>query len=275
MRPEDFDGCLKTRMGAAFPGSRAVFRGQDLHADLKDMDWLELYVFGITGRRPTPAQSRLLQAIWAYTSYPDARLWNNRVAALAGSARSTPALGLSAALAVSEAVIYGGQAGLRAFDFLLRAKEMVDRGLSLPDMVEAERRVRRIYGYGRPIDSTDERNAWMLTLAGELGLDRGPHLALAFGVETALLAGGRPLRMNYAALAAALLADLGFSRAEFQLFWAPVFLAGMPPCYLEAAERPEGLTFPLACGTIHYEGMPDRRWPHAQGPRATKPEPNL
>ena len=44
-------GRLKTRMGAFFAGSRAVFRGHDLHADLRDMDWVELYLFGITGRR--------------------------------------------------------------------------------------------------------------------------------------------------------------------------------------------------------------------------------
>jgi hypothetical protein len=252
---------MKTRMGIAYPGSHALFRGHDLHAELRDMDWLDLYVFGITGRRHTPAQSRLLRAIWVHTSYPDARLWNNRVAALAGGARSTPALGLAAALAVSEAVIYGGQAGARAFDFLLRARALVEAGHDPGAVVETELRSRRIYGYGRPIDSVDERNAWMLALAEELKLDGGPHLALAMAVEKSLLAGNPALRMNYAALAAALLADLGFSRIEFQLFWTPVFLAGMPPCYLEATERPEGLTFPLACASIRYEGPPDRRWP--------------
>src|SRR5436309_888547 len=98
-RLRDNAGRLRTRMGAAFVGQRAVFRGHDLHADLRDMDWLELYLFGITGRRFTRAQIELLQATWVYTSYPDARLWNNRVAALAGSARSTPALGIGAAIA--------------------------------------------------------------------------------------------------------------------------------------------------------------------------------
>ena len=44
-----------------------------------------------------------MHALWVNTSYPDARIWNNRVAALAGSARSTGNLGVSAALAVSEA----------------------------------------------------------------------------------------------------------------------------------------------------------------------------
>lgn len=251
---------LKTRMGAAFPGDRAVFRGHDLHADLRDMDWLELYVFGITGRRHTAQQLRLLHAIWTYTSYPDARLWNNRVAALAGASRSTAALALSASLAVSEAVIYGGQAGLRAFDFLVRARAGVASGRALPDIVADELQARRIYGYGRPINSTDERLPWMSALAAETGLDQGPHLVLAFEVEALLLATGKPLRMNYAAMAAALIADLGFSSAEFQLFWAPVFLAGVPPCYLEASSRDEGLTFPLACMTIRYVGIPSRRW---------------
>ncbi|HEY4542485.1 MAG TPA: hypothetical protein VIG66_08960, partial [Noviherbaspirillum sp.] len=81
-------GAIKSRMGAFFPGSHVVFRGQNLHIDLKNMDWVELYVFGITGRRFTPEQLRLMHSIWTYTSYPDVRLWNNRVAALAGSTRS-------------------------------------------------------------------------------------------------------------------------------------------------------------------------------------------
>src|SRR5437899_2981488 len=106
-------GRLRTRVGGAFVGERVVFRGHDLHADLRALDWLELYVFGITGRRFTPPQLELLHAIWVYTSYPDARIWNNRVAALAGSARSTPALGMAAAIAVSEASLYGGLPAVR------------------------------------------------------------------------------------------------------------------------------------------------------------------
>ena len=92
---EQHVGVLATKMGAFFPGERVVFRGQDLHASLKDMDWLELYLFGFTGRRFTPQQMKVFHALWSYTSYPDARLWNNRVAALAGTARSTGTLGIT------------------------------------------------------------------------------------------------------------------------------------------------------------------------------------
>ncbi|HEV7915059.1 MAG TPA: hypothetical protein VGP22_14930 [Albitalea sp.] len=172
-------GRLKSRMGQAFVGSRTVFRGHDLHADLGRMDWVELYVFGITGRRFSAAQLRLLHAMWVYTSYPDARLWNNRVAALAGSARSTPALGISAALGMSEAVVYGGHPFVRAIAFLIDARRRVVAGESASRIVELELAQRRIFGFGRPINAIDERLPWLLALARELDLDRGPHLALA------------------------------------------------------------------------------------------------
>jgi len=254
-------GRLATRMGAVFPGERAVFRGHDLHASLKDMDWLEIYLFGITGRRFTPQQMRVLHAIWSYTSYPDARLWNNRVAALAGAARSTGSLGIAAALAVSEAQIYGGGVVLRASEFLARAEAKVEGGADLEALVRAEIKQRRgIAGYGRPITSGDERIAPMMVLVREQGLDGGPHLRLAFEVEKILLAGRWRLHMNYAALVASLAADFGLSPYEYYFFVIPAFLAGMPPCYLEAAEKPEGLLFPLPCRMLSYEGVGRRRW---------------
>jgi citrate synthase len=254
---------LKTRMGACFPGSRAVFRGHDLHAELGGMGWVELYLFGITGRRFTPEQMRLLHAVWVYTSYPDARIWNNRVAALAGSARSTPTLALSAALAVTDATLYGGHPVVRAFGFFVQAQRQVEEGAQLAEVVHTEVQSRRIYGYGRPISSADERLPWLLALARELNLDQGPHLQLAFEVEGVLLSDNKVLRMNYAGLVAALAADLGFSLKEFHLFMFLGCMAGMPPCYVESAQRPEGTLFPLSCAHIQYEGPPKREWRQA------------
>ena len=257
---------LETHMGKCFVGSRAVFRGHDLHADLGGMDWIELFVFGITGRRFGPEQLKLLHAMWVQTSYPDARIWNNRVAALAGSTRSTPALGMSAALAVSEATIYGGHPFVSAIDFLIRARQAVEQGATINEVVECELEQRRIYGYGRPLACADERLPWLTTLAGELGLDGGPHLRLANDVERLLVARDSRLRMNYAALTAALAADLGLSPGEFHHFQVPVFLAGMPPCFIEAAERPPGTVFPMSCAHIAYEGPGWRKWPAFESP---------
>jgi hypothetical protein len=255
-------GRIATRMGAVFLGSHTMFRGKNLHAELGDASWLDLYLFGITARRFSENRLRMLEAIWTYTSYPDARIWNNRVAALAGTARSTGGLGLSAALAVSEADIYGLGPGTHAIDFLIRARAAIDAGGSLEKIVTQELALRRsIGGYGRPISSLpDERIAPLMKLAESLGLHDGPHVRLAFEVERFLLGGRYRMRMNYASLIAGLSADIGLTAREHYFFLFPLFLAGMVPCYLEAAERPEGTFLPLPCEGVAYEGAPKRKW---------------
>jgi citrate synthase len=250
-------------MGACFPGERTVFRGHDLHADLKDMDWVELYTFGITGRRFSPVQIKILHALWTYTSYPDARLWNNRVAALAGSARSTGALGIAAGIAVSEASIYGWQPEMAAADFLVRARRSIDAGKSVQEVLQLElQQQRRILGYGRPVATLDmdERIAAILTLMERENVEQGPYLKLAFEIEKGLFALGRQLPMTYATMIVAIPLDMGFSPRECYMFVLPSFQAGMPPCYMEAIERPEGATFALRCSQVHYQGPARRRW---------------
>jgi citrate synthase len=255
---------MATQMGQAFVGSRAVFRGQDLHAELRHLDWMALYVLGITGRHHTAAQVQLLHALWVCTSYPDARIWNNRTAALAGSARSTPGLGIAAALAMSEATIYGGHPYVSSIDFFIRARAHDLQGGALTDFVQAELARGRIYGYGRPIAAIDERLPWVLSIARELQLDGGPHLRIALEVECQLVEGNPKLRMNYAALMSALCADLGFSTIEMHHFQVPVFMAGMSPCFIEAADKAPGTVFPMSCAHIAYEGPARRRWPTAE-----------
>ncbi|MDB5050884.1 MAG: Citryl-CoA lyase [Fibrobacteres bacterium] len=264
-------GRLKSRMGACFVGSHAVFRGKDLHAELGDAKWIDLYLFGITGRRFPEAQLRLLEALWSYTSYPDARIWNNRVAALAGSSRSTGNLGVSAGLALSEASIYGRGIDIRAIDFLIRTRAVLAAGGELEPWVGKELSARRsLAGYGRPIASGDERIQPIMKLARSLGLADGPHLELAFAIEKALLSGRFRMHMNYGGVVAALAADMGLSPREYYLFMYPAFLAGMLPCYIEASENPEGTLLPLACDHVGYLGAPKRKWekrPQAAEPR--------
>lgn len=255
-------GRIRSRMGRFFPGERVVFRGRNLHRDLKGIDWLELYLFGITGRRFTPEQVRLLHMMWVHTSYPDARIWNNRVVALAGSARSTSSLALSAGLAVSEARIYGRAAGFETISFLIETRRRMEMGESLSDCVQSQLAAYgRICGYGRPIINGDERIAPTKAAAAELGLDKGPHLSLIFELQDYLAESGSSIKMNYGAIGAALGADLGLSPGEYTTFMFPAFLAGMPPCYIEAGENPEGTLFPIPCDGIQYEGRDKRSWP--------------
>ncbi|HYD62952.1 MAG TPA: hypothetical protein VEC35_21545 [Noviherbaspirillum sp.] len=259
-----YEGPMRTKVGACFPGERTVFRGYDLHHEFRDAEWIDLYVFSITGRRLTPAQLDVLQGVWVYTSYPDPRLWNNRVAAMAGAARGTGAQALGAAVAASEAAIYGRQPEISVADFLTRALKRTQAGDKLEDVIRDElKRHKRLLGYGRPVATldVDERIPVTLDLMKRQGIEVGPHLKLAFEVESVLSAvAGRALPMTYSAMVVAIPLDMGFSPLECYLYMQPCFIAGMIPCYLEALERPPGATFVLRCDRLQYEGPEQRRW---------------
>lgn len=256
------EGRLTTRMGAAFPGEgRVVFRGKDLHADLADLDWMELYLYSITGRRFNETQIKVLNGLWKTTSYPEPRLWNNRVCALAGTSRSTGVLAITAGMAISEAGIYGRRASIRAIDFLVRTKKALDQGADLLDCIKKElERHRNIYGYGRPVTREDERIPHLLDLIKGTGLEQGPYVRLVFEIERLLLEGRWRMHMNFSALASAIACEVGLSPWEYYLFMIPCFVAGMLPCFIDAVEKPEGSFFPLSCERLRYEGTPRRSW---------------
>lgn len=251
-----------TDMGAWFPGERVVFRGKDLFQELGDSSWMGLLLYGITGREFNEKQIHLLERMWTIcSSYPDPRLWNNRVAALAGSVRSTSVLGISAATAVSEASIYGRQPDTRTIDFLFRANRRLESGDTLEEIVRSElKKHKNIFGYGRPIVRTDERIAPLMSLANQLGLANGEFVKLSFSIEKVLLEGRWRMHMNIAAVAAGLAADQGLSTREYYQYLILCFSAGMTACNVDTNIKPEGSLFPLRCSRICYGGTPSRNW---------------
>ncbi len=100
-----------------------------------------------------------------------------------------------------------------------------------------------------------------MTLARTLGLADGPHVRLAHDIERFLLDSRLRMTMNFGALAAALTADVGLSPREHYMYTFGAFLGGMPPCYLDALERPAGTFLPLPCDGVAYDGAPKRDWP--------------
>ncbi|WP_459868238.1 citrate synthase family protein [Endothiovibrio diazotrophicus] len=263
-----YEGRWRTDMGKWFPGERVVLRGRDLLHDLRDMRWMELLLFGITGRHFSAEQIRLFEGIWSLSvSYPDPRIWPNRIAALAATARSTATLGVSSALAISEGELFGHRSNIRTIDFLIRARQEVDAGTDLDRLVRGElKRHRWIPGFGRPIVRTDERIGPLMEFARDLGFGDGPHTALAFRIEEILKQRRYPMRMNIGALDAALAADQGLSSEEYHRYFMLSFSAGMVPCFIDADRKPEGAFFPLRCASLVYEGeSAERRWGEEEG----------
>ena len=127
--------------------------------------------------------------------------------------------------------------------------------------MRAELKVRRgIGGYGRPLVSSDERIEPLMAIVREQNLENGCYLKLAFAVEDILKNGRWRWQMNFAGLSAALSVDFGMSPREYYLGAMPVFLAGMPPGYIEAVAKPAGTLVPLPCRVLEYHGVARRRW---------------
>jgi len=251
-----------TAMGAWYPGEKVIFRNHDLFNELNEISWMELMLYGITGRRFNQQQIELFNRMWVLcTSYPDPRIWNNRIAALAGTVRSTCSLAIGAATAISEATIYGRRPDIRAIDFLQKTQTKLENGEDLDDLVVAEiKKYRGIAGYGRPIINADERIAPITNEMEKLGFKDGTYIKLAFSVEKSLQKTPWPLAMNVGAVLAALAADQGLTPKQHYQFMTLCFSAGMFPCYIDALNNPEGSFFPLRCERIQYEGKPKRKW---------------
>lgn len=251
---------LVTRIGKAFLTERVVMHGKDLHHELDHLEWLHLYLYAILGRDPGKNVANMLNCYWVGSSYPDPSIWPNHVAALAGSVRTTPSLGMMAGLSISEASIYGRRPEVRALDFFYRAAQWCDEGGKLEEFADREKSLGRIlYGYGRPLAKTDERIAFTLDKAKEYGFSEGRHLKMAFAVYEHVNR-EHGYSMNVAAVHAALAADMGFSCEEYQLLLSPGFVTGMAPCFKDAKARPEGSFFPIRCESIVYHGVGKRNW---------------
>lgn len=252
-----------TSMGAWFGGDRVIFRGKNLFTDLFDKSWMEVLLYGITGREFNENQMRLWNSLWVLcASFPEPRIWNNRIASITGTAKSTGSLALSATTAVSEATIYGKQADYAAFEFITRANDLVKKGETLGSILDREMKAKRVIppGFGRPMISVDERIPPVIRLAEELGFDDGAHFKLAVELDKLLVEKRKRLRLNIAGLAAALAADQGLSQREYYYYVILAFTAGNLLCYQDTMDRTAGVFFPLRCERIAYQGKPHRKW---------------
>ena len=259
---EKFEDNWQTSIGGWFPSDKVILRGKDVFTELNDKPWMEYLLYAATGKE-SPKIARLMEAMWVIcTSFPDPRIWNNRVSALAGTARSTGALAAAASVAVTEATIYGLKPIKGATDFLYRADQLLAEGESLEQIVKAEiKQFRSVFGYGRPIVGADERVKPMMDFARSIGCGNGKLVKLAFEIEEYLSGTRLKYKINIAAVCAALLADEGLSPMDFYHMATLAFTAGAMPCFIDTCNQQEGCFLPLRTSRLKYTGVEQvKKW---------------
>lgn len=252
----------ESSVGAAYPGNGAEFRGYDMLEEFKHWNWLSTFYFATSGRKLSSNAEKFINAVYCMCfSYPDVRIWNNGIAAMAASTRSTAQLGICGGNAISEANFYGGRPVMKAVDFILRAKEKFESGSSMQEIYTEEKSRRKyIYGYGRPIVSHDERVPPAISLMKELGLFDRSHVRFATEFDDYLQTQDSEIRLNICGVFAAFCADEGMEPREAYYLLVVCYSIGMLACYVDALDKPEGHLFPFRCDSIRYSGNQVRDW---------------
>lgn len=264
-----------TETGGWFAGERVVMHGKNILSHMSGCTWMEMILFAVTKRVPDKKQAQFLDAVLAMSGcIPDPRLWNNRVSALAGTSRSTSALGASAGMAMSDAIIFGFQPMVAAFTMLesLSHLDEADRHIQIEERLKVRnnvigkpgqgkgRAVARVAGYGRPVASGDERIPPLMEIAEKYDCHDKAAVSLAFEIEQYLQENGHGLRLNTGGLIAAFCLDQKLTQQQFYYYISHCFCVSLLACHADASEHAEGAFFPLRCDQINYIGPPERQW---------------
>ena len=244
-------------------GGESLLHGYSIQRELVGkLSWMQSMIFSATGKVPPENHAHLIEAMFIVTSYPDPRLWCNRVAALAGTARVPAMSALSVGIASSEARLYNGQATYAATSIIKKAKLILDDGgeEALENyIISTLKRDRHIPGFGRPLTSKEERIEPVEIEAKKLGVEAGDYLATMRLIEGALRR--FRLTLNYAGYAGARLLDMGFNQNEILVIITLCLYNGMIPCYLDSYKNDPNTFLPIACEDILYEGVEERELP--------------
>jgi citrate synthase len=254
-------GSPVSHISQAYP-DRVEVRGRDLTGDLMGrLSFTEYFHLLLTGREATEDQrvflDLLLVSIAEHGMMPTNVAARMTLAADPGSLQGAVAAGI---LGAGPVVLGTSEECARLLE---QAQKQVAGGAE-PATVAAEiaRAIQasgdKVPGFGHPVHRTsDPRAERIIDLADERSVS-GPHVLLALALRDAVAeAWGKPLTMNVSMPIAAVMLDLGYSRAHVKAVPILARTAGLLAHLAEEQENPIG--FLLAAGAeeaVTYEPPP-------------------
>ena len=258
-------GVIRSRNGGWIMGSGVFCHGFNMMEDLVGkVSYGQFVVLNATGRLPEKRLGDWVEATYLCMSWPDPRIWCNQVGALAGSLRTSVIAATAAGVQTAFSRIYGPNTLIEGVRFIQRALEKHQGGASIEEIIGQEDALPGgkpvIMGFARPVAKGDERIVALERVAAELGFSHGPHLRLAYEIESWLMA-RYDEGLNLTGYMAAFLADQGFGPDDSCRLCAAIVASGVTACYADTAGRPPESFFPLRCDDIDYQGKPPRPVP--------------
>jgi hypothetical protein len=256
---------IHTRVAKHLWGENLFFGHRTLADLLGHETTTGIAAIAVSGKRPTEAQRRVLDAMGIIGTSADPHIWPLKTTRLVSSYGSVMA-GYCAGQLTSEGERIGHWVCGYAASVLAELREAVGDRLDDPEVVTqamkalVERRG-RVIGFGVPLRKSDERMDALRAYAARTGLDRGTHWrlheALAAHVEA------RGIARNIAIGIAAVFLDLGYTPLQTSFLWHVLSQNVYAANAFEAAQQSAPEMQKLADEHIDYIGPARRESPRA------------
>jgi len=253
---------IKSSVGGWRIGKGVNSHGYDLLKDLVGKhSFFEVLILHATGRLPENNFHIFVENVHLAMSYPDHRIWCNRIASLGATSGLEPCSSTLLGTMAQDSTGYGVGTLTACGQFLIKINE----GLShrtLKDLLETEIKKTRgkpkIIGYSRPIANGDERIAALKQVAVEQSLKTGKYEKLAFDIDH-YLTGNYNESINFSAYVSAVMLDNGYTCDEIERIYTFVVALGALACYRDYSSQ-DSLAFkPLKITDLEYTGKQPRR----------------
>jgi citrate synthase len=259
---DSYRGKIRSKKGGWIIGQSVQSHGFDLTEELVGKySYMQVIMLNATGRMPDKRLADWIEAVHICLSWPDPRIWCNRIGALGGTVGLTPITATAAGLMASDSRSYGGRTLVEGLNLIQRTKKAIDNGAPIESFIDGELRKHggkpHLMGYSRPIAKGDERIPAMERVTKHLGFKVGAHLKLAYQIEN-ILSQRFDEKMNINGYISGFLADQGYTPEEVHQIFSVMVFSGITACYVDTIARPRGTFAPLGVEDAVYMGKPAR-----------------
>ena len=224
----------------------------------------QVMIMNVTGRLPERRLADLVEGLFICSSWPDARIWCNKMGAFSAATRTSPTAAVAAGGLAGDSRLYGSGTGRAINDFAELANFHVRKqGMPVADFVDRyayKNGKLQAPGFARPLAKGDERIPALRNYASSLGFEPGPYEDLANRIEDCLSQRDGE-GMNSAGYFVCFMKDRGFSVEHIMGIAAWSIATGVYASYFEYIDQDPDVFLPLKVADIDYIGPPRRSTP--------------
>ncbi len=262
---EQARGKVISKKGGWRIGDGVKSHGFDLLREfVGNYSYMQLVILNATGKMPSKELATWVEAVYCCLSWPDPRIWCNRIGALGATVDTTVVSAVSAGLMAADSKYYGMGTLPEGVEFIQRAKKFVDEGGDVEGFVDCELKKYAgkpfFMGYARPLAKGDERIDAMEAVALELGFKSGVHMDIAKKIESTLHKRFDET-MNINGYMSAFLSDQSYSPDDVYNIFSVLVFSGVVACYVDESSKAKKSFSCLRVEDIDFQGQSARSIP--------------